>query len=419
MSVLFNWALNSTELEGNGSNLVVAENTVAVPLETTEKIDERDREFFHHQVDGLRIYRDWLYDKHSVVYVVEMDRQTENLGFSVELANEQVIGSESISDMTRRLKERKIEVLAGINGSFGIREDGMGRGGALFNLHIQDMELVSVPVRSDWWGFCPTTDWGEASFGTTADGNFLISAVNLNGMVSINGEEIRIYGVNQIRNYDCGVVLFTPKFGERSLTRGGLEVVLARVKLPITGDYTSEFTINKINENGNSRIPPGGLVLSLNYYVAEKFRSILSEGDVGVLEIRLLPKKWRQAINAIGGNIRLLRNGEIESELIEFQESYSSSAPEQRRGIRGDPRSALGFNDKKLFLVTVDGRHNGYSIGMGFYDLAETLRDLGATEAINFDGGSSATLWGLGKILNQPSSGYERRVFNTAYIYEN
>ena len=41
MSILFNWALNSTELEGNGSNLVVAENTVAVPLETTEKIDER------------------------------------------------------------------------------------------------------------------------------------------------------------------------------------------------------------------------------------------------------------------------------------------------------------------------------------------------------------------------------------------
>ena len=58
-------------------------------------------------------------------------------------------------------------------------------------------------------------------------------------------------------------------------------------------------------------------------------------------------------------------------------------------------------------------------MGMGFYDLAETLRDLGATEAINFDGGSSATLWGLGEVLNEPSSGYERRVFNAAYIYKN
>ena len=51
------------------------------------------------------------------------------------------------------------------------------------------------------------------------------------------------------------------------------------------------------------------------------------------------------------------------------------SAPEQRRGIRGDPRSALGFNDEKLFLVTVDGRHHGYSMGMGFYDLAENESD--------------------------------------------
>ena len=110
------------------------------------------------------------------------------------------------------------------------------------------------------------------------------------------------------------------------------------------------------------------MVLSLDYYSAEEFRSTFSEGDIGTLAIRLLPKEWRKVTNAIGGNIRLLRNGKIEPELVEFQKSYSSSAPEQRRGIRGDPRSALGFNDEKLFLVTVDGRHHGYSMGMGFYD---------------------------------------------------
>ena len=419
MSALFNWALNSTGVEGDNSNPFVAENTITVPVEITKETDEKDREFLNHSIGGLRIYRDWLYDKYSVVHVVEMDRQAETLGFSVELANEQIIGRESISDIASRLKKREVEVLASINGSFGIRADRMGRGGTLFNLHIQDKELVSVPVRADWWGFCPTTDWGEASFGITTDGEFLVSAIDLNGVVSINGKEIRIHGINQIRNYDCSIVLFTPKFGISSLTRGGLEVILTKTKLPITADYTSKFTISKINEDGDSRIPPDGLVLSLNYYSAEEFRSTFSAGDVGTLEIRLLPEEWRRVTNAIGGNIRLLRNGQIEPELVEFQRSYSSSAPEQRRGIRGDPRSALGFNNEKLFLVTVDGRHHGYSMGMGFYDLAETLRDLGATEAINFDGGSSATLWGLGEVLNEPSSGYERRVFNAAYIYKN
>ncbi len=99
MSALFNWALNSTELEENDSNPIVVENPITVPLEITREVNERDREFLHHSIDGLRIYRDWLYDKYSVVHVIEMDRQTETLGFSVELANEQVIGTESISDI--------------------------------------------------------------------------------------------------------------------------------------------------------------------------------------------------------------------------------------------------------------------------------------------------------------------------------
>ena len=283
MSALFNWALNSTGVEGDNSNPVVAENTITGPVEITEETDEKDREFLNHSIGGLRIYRDWLYDKYSVVHVVEMDRQAETLGFSVELANEQIIGRESISDIASRLKKREVEVLASINGSFGIRADQMGRGGTLFNLHIQDKELVSVPVRADWWGFCPTTDWGEASFGITTDGEFLVSAIDLNGVVSINGKEIRIHGINQIRNYDCSIVLFTPKFGISSLTRGGLEVILTKTKLPITADYTSKFTISKINEDGDSRIPPDGLVLSLNYYSAEEFRSTFSAGDVGTL----------------------------------------------------------------------------------------------------------------------------------------
>ena len=103
MSALFNWALNSTGVEGDNSNPVVAENTITGPVEITEETDEKDREFLNHSIGGLRIYRDWLYDKYSVVHVVEMDRQAETLGFSVELANEQIIGRESISDIASRL----------------------------------------------------------------------------------------------------------------------------------------------------------------------------------------------------------------------------------------------------------------------------------------------------------------------------
>ena len=55
-------------------------------------------------------------------------------------------------------------------------------------------------------------------------------------------------------------------------------------------------------------------------------------------------------------------------------------------------------------------------MGMTLYQMADFFRDLGIKHAINFDGGSSSTLWALGKVVNSPSHGYERRIFNVALI---
>ena len=80
------------------------------------------------------------------------------------------------------------------------------------------------------------------------------------------------------------------------------------------------------------------------------------------------------------------------------------------------PRSALGFNDDKLFLIAIDGRQHGYSMGMTLYDMGKFFSELGIKHAINFDGGSSSTLWALGDVVNRPAHGYERRIFNVAMI---
>ena len=111
-----------------------------------------------------------------------MRRESENLRFGVELANTQLLGRETISSMAERLAQQDIPLLAGVNGSFGLRGDRIGRGGVIFNLHIQDWELVSIAPRRDWWGFPPPSPWGETSFGVTTDGEFLLDAVELNGL---------------------------------------------------------------------------------------------------------------------------------------------------------------------------------------------------------------------------------------------
>ena len=58
-------------------------------------------------------------------------------------------------------------------------------------------------------------------------------------------------------------------------------------------------------------------------------------------------------------------------------------------------------------MITVDGRTES-SGGIGLQDLAEYLLSLGATDAMNLDGGGSTTMFVNGKVVNHPS-GQRRR----------
>jgi exopolysaccharide biosynthesis protein len=75
------------------------------------------------------------------------------------------------------------------------------------------------------------------------------------------------------------------------------------------------------------------------------------------------------------------------------------------------PRTALGWNREHYFLVEVDGRQR-VSAGMSFPELAAYMVKLGCTDAINLDGGGSATLWAFGNVMNSPSEGRERPAAN-------
>jgi hypothetical protein len=61
----------------------------------------------------------------------------------------------------------------------------------------------------------------------------------------------------------------------------------------------------------------------------------------------------------------------------------------------------------RAWLVVVDGRQEGYSLGVALHELAVLLRALGATEGINLDGGGTSALVVQGPdtqplVLNRP-----------------
>lgn len=65
------------------------------------------------------------------------------------------------------------------------------------------------------------------------------------------------------------------------------------------------------------------------------------------------------------------------------------------------PRAALGLGNGDLIAVAADGRSDD-DAGLSMVELAEAMAGLGATEAINLDGGGSASLVFGGRLRNVP-----------------
>jgi exopolysaccharide biosynthesis protein len=104
--------------------------------------------------------------------------------------------------------------------------------------------------------------------------------------------------------------------------------------------------------------------------------------------------------NTVTGSTRLLTNGVVKSP------STCGSLCDL------NPRTAAGLTagNKKLILMTVDGRETGVSDGVTLVELAGYMANYGATNAINLDGGGSSTMVanyyddrGGGVLVNKPS----------------
>ncbi len=112
----------------------------------------------------------------------------------------------------------------------------------------------------------------------------------------------------------------------------------------------------------------------------------------------------RRITDGVSGRPMIVDSGHIAQELYTFPRTFSR-----------EPRSAVGVSEdgRKVILVTVDGRR-ATSHGGTLTEMAELMIELGASRAINLDGGGSTTMYvsGEGGVVNRPSRGWEREVIN-------
>jgi hypothetical protein len=145
--------------------------------------------------------------------------------------------------------------------------------------------------------------------------------------------------------------------------------------------------------SGSGGIPTDGAVLSANGSAAAALRGLAGRVGNGVSRTAQLRLETAiDAVESLGAHPVLLRDGR-------------RVFPEATDGFTRlkNPRTLLGWNPAgEIVMVAVDGRRDEAE-GMSLAQAADLLLGLGATDAVNFDGGGGTTFVVAGEVKNLPS----------------
>jgi hypothetical protein len=336
------------------------------------------------------------------IYVVRMNRADPSLGIRAPHAAGGVGGVSRVSDQMAALRQTGVEPLAGVNGDFYAR-DRSAYAGDPRGLQIVDGDLISAPI-------------GGVAFWIDADGGLHLTNVVSEFKVTWPDGQSLPFGLNQARTDDA--VLYTPAMGVSTATRGGMEVVLEAADkgqwLPLPVGETLTARVREVRPTGNTRLAPDIMVLSLPPALAGRVQNLAAGGQLK-LSTATTPV-LRGAISAISGGPVLVRNGVAQR--IQIPRGTGGVPYEFRSMVERHPRAAIGWNDRHFFLMQVDGRQRDLSMGMTLEELGKfALKQLRVTDAMNLDGGVSATLWANGRVRNSPADhGQEKDLANSVAI---
>lgn len=322
---------------------------------------------------GIR-YISWYKPGHAGplnIHILEVSPQS---GYTLapRLIKQNTLGIDPLSTVLLQT-----DVLAAVNASY------FAPSGDIIGLLKIDDEVIS------------STTIARTALGIKTDGKMLIDQVNYRGEVEIpDYRRVPLSGVNEYRG-ENSLVLYNRYFGATTKTNSfGMEYTV------VAGTVTAIQT-------GNSPIPANGYVLSAHGDAANKLIN-LKMGDTVTL-FQTLGHDWDQVPQVVGAGPMLVKEGNVF--LTTKLEEFGSDVAGGRA-----PRTAVAVTkDGRILLVVVDGRQS-LSKGMSLLELALFLRELGAVNAMNLDGGGSSQMIVKGRIVNKPSEGKERRIGNALAV---
>lgn len=357
----------------------------------------------------------------QVIHVLRVARDNPYVSIVPTLGRGRVEGTESVRAQAMRVHNGNSEgagaVIGAVNADFFASSPVSGKP---IGIHLERGALAISPN-------------GRPVFGVNEKGVPVIGTVRLHGQLwrggahdgpiglgggdGGDGDELSLRAaIDEINRPLTGIelVMYTPKLGNVTPPLRGTVVTLKGIKDGLRqGElYTGAVVGNDPIESPTGtrmRIPDDGVVLAARG-PAEVMLEQLTPGEWVHFQFELSGPSDRLS-NAVAGWPVLLEGGE---------KAHLDPTDDLVRGRH--PRTAVGFNEEELLLVTVDGRQPGHADGLNLHELTELMVTLGATDAINLDGGGSTTMLVRPPgqfepvVVNEPSAGHERAVANALVL---
>lgn len=268
-----------------------------------------------------------------------------------------------------------------------------------------------------------STEWHAAAYDETSGCLYFGSPVigfgaKLNGVMEYAPSLVNVPRATG----EC--IIYTPRWGKTTETEAGaegIEIVLRPTNGVINSYGATECVVESAPEinKGNAAIPEGCIVLSSNIKDHIRDLGLMKPGDKYTInQVSFNMRGSGFGVNYILGKVNEMSGGEpLLLEKGEKQKGYATMPFYDTRR----PRTAVGTDasHKKMYLLVVDGDafNSGISDGIDAEDLVDMMLAIGCTDALNFDGGGSSTMYtdAFG-VLNRPSDGHLRKVLNGWYL---
>ena len=315
-----------------------------------------------------------------VLTVVDYDLSVEELNLKPVLAQGVVPGREDLGDIIR-----SHSALAGVNGGY------FHYSGRPLGLLYLDGVLVSEPLYQRT-ALLIDQDKGLSFSQVDWEGEFEVAEL---------AKSFKVNGVNRSAGAQEAVVYNSYYGGQMPALAEGYYDIVVR---------SGEILGTETEVGIKTPIPPDGFVLRVGSEKNELINLIPELKDKSAeFKNKFSPDlKGKNILYAVGGGPRLLENGEIK--ITGEEERFQPDILNGRA-----PRTALGLTaDNHLLMLTIDGRQEKLSIGMSLEETAQILKELGAVEAMNLDGGASARMVIRGFTMNSPSA--DRLISNGVII---